>query len=96
MSGNLIGALGFTYLGKAIGSSTLRSLILSRCGMRIFSLRVLVGGICSNITLRSVDFSHNNLSGGNSPKLMNVLFSTNKTLDTLNFNDCLLGESYII
>ena len=62
--------------------------------MRIYSLRTLVHGICSNITLRSVDFSHNNLSGGNNhQKIMNTLFSTNKTLDTLNFNDCLLGEA---
>jgi hypothetical protein len=64
--------------------------------MRIKSLYSMIGTLSRSLSLRFVDFSFNNLSGGTHPKHMTTLISMNKKLESINFNECFLGEAHLV
>ena len=64
--------------------------------MRIKSLYSMMGTISRSLSLRYVDFSFNNLSGGTHPKHMTTMIANNKKLESINFNECYLGEAHLL
>jgi hypothetical protein len=73
--------------------SALRSLVLSKCGMKTGALYQMAGILSKNTNLTNLDLSYNNFQNGHNPKLLNVMFSSNKCLETVNFNESMLGDA---
>ena len=56
----------------------------------------MLGMLSRNTSLKSLDLSFNNLSQGTHAKQMNLWFGTNKTMEHVNLNECMLGETHMI
>jgi Ran GTPase-activating protein (RanGAP) involved in mRNA processing and transport len=75
--------------------SKLETLVLQKCKIKVRSFYILITALGKNQTLRSIDFSYNNLSGGKNPQNMHTLISTNKDLVSLSLQDCMLGDDHM-
>lgn len=70
-------------------------MVLQKCKIKVASFYILITALGKNQTLRSIDFSHNNLSGGKNPQNMHTLISTNKDLVSLSLQECMLGDEHL-
>lgn len=94
LSGNKIGPKGFYQIANGLNQiSELKSLMLSKCGMKIGACYNINSVMSRNCTLKQLDLSHNKLFGGHNPKSFYNMISSNKCLEVLNFNESMLGDS---